>query len=123
MVDYISYVGSFIGLICLGLLFFRYKIHNVSYDKITSNNRILYPILLSSVFYVVSLYSITVAIKQSPNPGYVNAIVATNAVMVSILSYYIFKSHVNRYTLSGIVIIIFGLFIMFSGCPPDEVMN
>ena len=63
------------------------------------------------------MYGIISGIKYAPNPGYVKTIVATNAVILAIVSYYIFGSHISKTSILGILIVILGLMVLFSDCP------
>ena len=74
--------------------------------------------MLLALLYGISFIFIVFAIKLSPNPGYVKAIVNLNAVIVSILAVYLLKSHLNRYTLCGVSLIVLGTYIVITYSNP-----
>ena len=117
VIDFMSISGCIIGLIALLVVLIRTKYYNVIYQKIIQNKKISPLILLFSISFVFVIYGIISGIKYSPNPGYVKTIVATNALIVAIISYYLFNSHINRITILGILIVLMGLIVFFVGCP------
>ncbi len=117
VVDFMSIAGCIIGLLALLVVLIRIKYHNVIYQKIIQNKKISPLILLFSITFVFVIYGIISGIKHSPNPGYVKTIVATNALIVAIISYYLFNSHINRINILGILIVLIGLIVFFVGCP------
>ena len=52
------------------------------------------------------------AIDKSPNPGYANLIVNTNVILTLFLSFLIFNSSINIYTITGSLIAILGIGIV-----------
>ena len=117
VIDFMSISGCIIGLIALLVVLIRTKYYNVIYQKIIQNKKISPLILLFSISFIFVIYGIISGIKYSPNPGYVKTIVATNALIVAIISYYLFNSHINRITILGILIVLMGLIVFFVGCP------
>ena len=61
-------------------------------------------------------YLFIYSIKIAPNPGYAKAIINLNTIFITLFAVYFLKSHINRYTLSGIILVIIGsgLIIKFS---------
>src|SRR3990167_2042903 len=101
-------------------LFIGYTIFAVTFEfqsfikQITSVNFLLWG-LLAGVFSLVGNIFQTKAIKQSPNPGYVQAIIATNALLILILSAILFGSPITIGKLVGIIVILIGLYALVIG--------
>lgn len=98
-------------------LFVGYTIYAVSFEfqsfikQITSSNFLLWG-LLAGIFSLIGNIFHTKAIKKSPNPGYVQAIIATNALLILILSALIFRSPITIAKLVGIIIVLVGLYTL-----------
>jgi len=119
VIDFISATGCILGFLAVLIVLIRIKYYNISYQKIIQNQKIYPLILVFAISFIFVIYGIVSGIKYSPNPGYVKTIVATNALIVAIISYYLFNSHINKITILGIGIVLIGLIVFFVGCPND----
>ena len=117
IINFMSTIGCLIGLIALLVVITRITFYNISYQEIVSNQKIFPLMVLFSISFILVIYGIVSGIKYAPNPGYVKTIVATNAVIIAVLSYYIFGSHISKTSILGILVVILGLAILFSDCP------
>ena len=117
IINFMSTIGCLIGLIALLVVITRITFYNISYQEIVSNQKIFPLMVLFSISFILVIYGIVSGIKYAPNPGYVKTIVATNAVIIAVLSYYIFGSHISKMSILGILVVILGLAILFSDCP------
>ena len=54
------------------------------------------------------------AIRDAPNPGYVNAIVNANVIITVIISAFLFGDHLTAKSLIGCVVVVFGLALVAS---------
>jgi uncharacterized membrane protein len=68
-------------------------------------------ILAATIGYISNICHLE-AIKNAPNPGYCSAIVDGKLLMITILSIFLFNSHVSYRSLSGIIICIIGMILI-----------
>ena len=116
-VNFMSIVGCLLGLVALFVVAVRIKSYNISYQKIVLDPYICLLTIMFAIAFIFIMYGIISGIKYSPNPGYVKTIVATNAMILAIVSYYIFGAHISKISILGILVVILGLMILFSDCP------
>ena len=98
-------------------LFFGYLGDNLLTDSTGFLNQIQSPQffllgLLAAVFSLAGNIAQIKALKQSPNPGYVQAVIVTNALVVAIISVLILGSTIKVIKTLGILVIIVGLFLL-----------
>lgn len=103
-------------LIIFSGLFIGYLIYNWPglpglFAQPDINVYLLWGLLAATLSFFGNLLSVQ-AIKLAPNPGYPNAINSTNALVIMIVSFFIFGSSLNWLKVLGAVIISFGLWEM-----------
>ena len=105
----------FSGLFSLLILYFRsenlLKTIKTIKTKDLFNVNILFIIGLA-ILLILNRHFFIMAIDKSPNPGYANLIVNTNVILTLFLSFLIFNSSINIYTITGSLIAILGIGIV-----------
>ena len=99
------FLASFMLISVFSLLLF-----NESFIDIRKGNNILIPVL--SGFFLFYFYRLYQTIAIAPNPGYPTAIISIHILLVAIISALLFGSHINKYTIIGIIITIIGIYLL-----------
>ena len=99
------FLASFMLISAIALLLL-----NGEFIDIRKDNNILVPILAGLfLFYFYSLYR---SFDIAPNPGYPIAIISIHILLVAVISALLFGSHINKYTIMGIIITIIGIYLL-----------
>ncbi len=69
--------------------------------------------LMGLILFIANYYLIS-AINSAPNPGYVRAILAFEMVVVSILSFFIYSSHLSGIKILGMFFSLLGVVLLAS---------
>lgn len=72
-------------------------------------------LFIASIVAVMTNIISVVSIRIAPNPGYFSAISSASIVIVTILSFVIFKSEINIRKFLGIMLTVIGLVILSTG--------
>tara|TARA_B100001248_G_C27392792_1_gene463481 strand:- start:145 stop:579 length:435 start_codon:yes stop_codon:yes gene_type:complete len=106
---------TFFPLIIGGILSFLYICFNkneLKYDYLLKGNNWFYMVILT-LGVIFTQYCINCALFLAPNPGYAKAIVASNILITTIISSFIFKNiELNITKIIGICLILFGIIIL-----------
>ena len=79
-----------------------------------SDVKIVALIFVVALFQFLTNYYKYISLTLAPNPGYAMTTIAFSAVIVTILSIVCFNSHINLYTLAGIVMSLTGLILIIT---------
>lgn len=77
-----------------------------------SNNTIWLLLLAVGIFGAIGNILLTQGIISAPNPGYALAIVNANVVLVSIASFFLFKSEITLVKGIGIIFAVLGVILL-----------
>lgn len=69
-------------------------------------------LIVASIFALAGNYLQVTAYKDAPNPGYVNTLVSTQLVLITILSVFLFKSDFTLIKFIGILLVLFGAYLV-----------
>ncbi len=123
--EYIFWSHGVIYVICIIALLVILKYKKIK--SLTNNDSInsmvklkfdktRYAILLSGIIAFLALITIIYTFSISKNIGYTVAIISTTALFSYIISYFLFNSKIDIKGFLGILLIIFGVYLI-STCP------
>ena len=101
--------------IIMGLISSFYLLYNKNdFLKFTKNcnNKLVSFIIFLSFLLIFNNITMKKALDNSPNIGYCHMIINLNVIITLLASYFIFHEKINIYSLFGIIITLFGIFIM-----------
>lgn len=84
------------------------KKDNIDFKTLFNKETIVPSLIIGGLFIVFILLQVLLIDKLS-NPGYAQLIIFSNIIPVSILSYFILGSHLNKMAVASIFIILFGM--------------
>jgi len=102
---------TFIGLFLCYLGYNLLTDYHALLSAMSSKEFILWGLLVAALSLVGNILQIK-AFKEAPNPGYVQAVIASNILVVLILSAVIFDSPITSQKLIGVLIVLFGLYLL-----------
>lgn len=104
---------AFILLISFSITALCALLHIIT-DKINIkfNWKIILILIICGIFSYIGNLLLAKSIKLAPNPGYSLAILSTNIVIITIFSYFIFKSDLDFKSIVGIIFCIIGVVIL-----------
>lgn len=73
------------------------------------------PALLSGLFGGLTIVTLTDSVKKSPNPGMSMAIYRSQAVLTTILAFFVFDSHITAKKLLAMCVVMMGVYILSTG--------
>lgn len=71
----------------------------------------IWGLLVASLSMAGNIFSVS-AVEKSPNPGYVQSVNATNALIVLIASVFLFHASITWLKLVGVLLILLGLYVL-----------
>jgi|SRR3989344_1580242 len=104
---------NILNLFIFGLVFLGFGIVLVSTKtsiKITFFMLIL--LIIAAVFSLLGNYFQVKAVNDAPNPGYAITLQSTSLILITILSIFLFKSSFSWVKLVGILVVIFGSYLL-----------
>lgn len=102
-----------IGFVLSGLLSLIYlAFRKDEVKKIKYNRNIIIGIILFGTLSLVGRYFFSHSIRLAPNLGYSHIIVNLNVILTLIFAFLLFGQKINIYTFLGILICLFGLFVI-----------
>ena len=84
------------------------KKDNIVYNRLFNKQTLGPSIIIGGLFIIFILLQVSLVDKLS-NPGYAQLIIFSNVITVTILSHFLFGSHLNKRTVLAIFIILFGM--------------
>ena len=104
-----------IAFIIMGILAATYLVINIKdtkqFCKQCNLSFIIFVVFFAFIL-VINNYIMNKAFKVSPNIGYSHMIINLNVILSVLAGYFIFKQNVNVKSLIGILIALFGVFII-----------
>jgi drug/metabolite transporter (DMT)-like permease len=104
---------TFILLICFSISALCALLH-IIVNKINMifNWKTILILIACGIFSYIGNLLLTKSIKIAPNPGYSQAILSTNIIIITILSYFIFKSDFDIKSIVGIIFCVTGIVLL-----------
>ncbi len=99
---------TFLGLLVCYLIYNLLSDPQTLWLKIQSPSFHLWGLLAAALSLAGNIFS-TNAVEKSPNPGYVQAVTSTNALLVLLISIILFRSPITWLKFLGVLVIILGL--------------
>tara|TARA_Y100000591_G_scaffold329788_1_gene359153 strand:- start:1163 stop:1615 length:453 start_codon:yes stop_codon:yes gene_type:complete len=104
----LAMVFLFVGIFSLFYIIYNNKaLYNFSNYK-NFKKTMLLAILLSLIIIIYTV-SFSYAVKISPKSCYCNLIVNFNIILTAFIGYFLFKEHLNQYSIVGLILCFFGL--------------
>ncbi len=94
-----------------GTLFLLYNLVSKNNIIVKEGNVLMFLILVGIFSFLGNFFS-TKSIISAPNPGYSLVITSFNIVLITVASYFLFKSELTTIKLLGMVIALIGLIIV-----------
>ena len=91
------------------ILFAALKIRKI---KIISDRRLITLAIASGALGAVSNFLLFESIRISPNPGYSMALFNTEAIIIAVVSIFLFKSELSKKSIFGILLVVIGASIL-----------
>jgi drug/metabolite transporter (DMT)-like permease len=83
---------------------------NISFENLNFNVFLL--IILAACFAIAGNYFDVMAVKLAPNPGYAGALKASQIIIISILSVFLFSAKLTFVNLTGILFVLLGVILI-----------
>lgn len=111
LLEFYMFILFFVISLCLALyLLFNKKKVDVKY--ILKNKKIIPCIFLLAILAIISVYFSSKAHMFAPNPGYSLSVINFNMVIVLLLCAFLFKSHLNVFTITGVALVFLGVILI-----------
>ena len=111
LLEFYMFILFFVISLCLALyLLFNKKKVDVKY--ILKNKKIIPCIFLLAILAIISVYFSSKAHMFAPNPGYSLSVINFNMVIVLLLCAFLFKSHLNVLTITGVALVFLGVILI-----------
>ena len=104
---------NILNLFIFGIVFIGFGsivVYSKTQIKLTSLMILL--LVLASVFSLFGNYFQVKAYNEAPNPGYASTIVATQLILIAILSVFLYNSEFTWTKFLGIIIVVFGSYLV-----------
>lgn len=102
-----------LNMFLFGIVFVGFGIWmGVSNTKIEITLPLIFLLVLASFFSLLSNYCDVTSIKYAPNPDYASTLKAFSLVIIIILSALIFNSEFTITKFLGVLIVLFGIFLV-----------
>ena len=69
-------------------------------------------LIAASIFSLIGNYSMVKSYFSAPNPGYATTLVSTQLILISVLSIVFFKSEFSWVKFFGIIVVLFGSYLI-----------
>lgn len=81
-------------------------------ERDISMNKYAIVAALMGVGSIIGTLAVIKGVEIAPNPGYVMAVFSANAIIVTVLSPFIYGSEISPMNLLGVVIVVFGISLL-----------
>jgi len=102
-----------LNLFMFGFVFVGFMIWNIA-EKTPLNitTKMTSFLVLASLFSLAGNYFYTSSVANAPNPGFAATLKAGEIVLITLLSFFIFKSSLNAVSFLGVIMVLFGVFLI-----------